>query len=61
MSDDKLAGILAYENHEECPESATEGFRTGYGLAYAAAEAKPPIDLRSVDSLFNEVFENETE
>ena len=59
MSNDKLAGILAYERHEDCPEGATEGFRTGYGLAYAAAEAKPPIDLRSVDSLFNEVFENE--
>lgn len=56
MTEDYWKGVSAYERHEECPEGASTGFQRGYGEAYAAAEAKPPIDLRRVNEEFNRVF-----
>jgi len=57
--DDIIAGIEACGRHEECPENASEGFQRGYGTAYAAQEARPPIPLESVIEQFERIFSNE--
>ena len=49
-------GVGMYQSGDKCPENAPEALQKGYGIAYAAAEAKPPIDLDKFEEQFREVF-----
>lgn len=58
-SDDIWKGIRMYENHGECSQWAPEAIQRGYGLAYSAAEMRPPIDITQdmVNTLAGEMNE----